>query len=100
MLRQIIKLHCQTILTTTTAAGALTFVPGLVYNQYQHGDFLNFYGTFTVTSVRHLGKFRNPNAEQNWITVIEAVTPFSSEYINPMTNTSGQQIFTSAEAGD
>jgi hypothetical protein len=88
------------LLTSTTQAGGLTFTPGLPFNTFQHGNILTFQGQFTVTSVRHMGRFRNPNSETNWITVIEAVTPGTEGSLVPIANTSGQQIFNSAEAGD
>ena len=84
------------ILTTASQSGGLTFMPGLLFNTYQHGNVLTFQGEFTVTTVRHIGRFRNPNAEQNWITVIEAVTPGSDSEGNPIPvpNVSGEQTFT------
>jgi hypothetical protein len=81
------------ILTTVTQAGALTFNPGLFFNTFQHGNVLTFQGQFTVTSVRHIGRFRNPNAAENWVTVIEAVTPGSEGSLVPVPNSSGQQTF-------
>jgi hypothetical protein len=81
------------ILTTSTGQGALGFTPGLPFNTFQHGNVLLFQGQFTVTSVRHMGRFRNPSAEQNWVTVIEAVTPGTEGSTIPAPNISGQQTF-------
>jgi hypothetical protein len=75
------------ILTSTAQAA------GLYLNNFQHGNVLLFQGEFTVTSVRHMGRFRNPNAEQNWVTVIEAVTPGTEGSLIPAPNISGQQTF-------
>jgi hypothetical protein len=86
------------ILTSATQSGGLTFMPGLVFNTFQHGNILTFQGQFTVVSVRHMGRFRSPAADQNWITVIEAVTPGNDSEGNPIPvqNISGEQIFTPA----
>jgi hypothetical protein len=82
------------ILTSASETGGLTFTPGLPFNAYQHGNVLTFQGTFTVVSVRHMGRFRSPAADQNWITVIEAVTSGSSQDpIAPVLNSSGIQTF-------
>jgi hypothetical protein len=82
------------ILTTSTASGALTFQPGLVFNQYQPGNQLLFQGQYTVTAVRHMGRFRSPNAESDWVTVIEAVTPGAEGSLVPaIISTAGQQSF-------
>jgi hypothetical protein len=37
----------------------------------QKGNTLNFSGDWTVTSVRHVGKYRSPQYD-NWVTIIEA----------------------------
>jgi hypothetical protein len=81
------------LLTTVTQAAGIAFQTGLVYNTFQHGNVLTFQGQFTVVSVRHMGRFRNPNAEQNWITVIDAVTPGTEGSLVPAPNVSGQQTF-------
>jgi hypothetical protein len=86
------------VLTTSSARGGL----GLVLNTFAHGNLLLFQGTFAVQSVRHMGRFRSPAADQNWITVIEA-TADPTQGGNPIAavaNTAGQHIFNSAEAGD
>jgi hypothetical protein len=83
------------ILTTVSGPQAgLTFIPGLNFNQYQSGNVLLFQGQFTVTAVRHMGRFRSPDAESGWVTVIEAVTPGSEGSLVPaIVSTAGQQSF-------
>jgi hypothetical protein len=85
------------ILTTTTQAGAMTLYPGMPFNQYQHGAVLNFQGAFDVIGIRHLGRFRNPNAEQNWVTIINAISGGATlaQQAAAIRNISGQQTFTS-----
>jgi hypothetical protein len=39
----------------------------------QNNNVLAFQGSWTVTSVRHIGKFRSPSMD-SWVTIIEAVT--------------------------
>ena len=72
---------------TSTVAGA-------------NGNLLNFQGTWQVTGLRHIGKFRSPSMDA-WITVITAVTDGGSststsaptDQPNGPDNQSGEQVF-------
>jgi hypothetical protein len=87
------------ILVSTTEAGAFGLLPGSQWQQYQPGDFLNFQGTFQVIGVRHMGRFRNPNAESNWITVINALYGSAPGALGAaIANQSGQQTFGPVQA--
>jgi hypothetical protein len=94
------------ILTTTTGGqsgstpvgGITTFLPGSPWLQYQPGDVLNFQGTFLVISVRHIGRFRNPNAESNWVTIINALLPGATSGGITAPNQSGLQTFGPVQA--
>lgn len=83
------------ILVTTTEAGAYRFLLGPT----KESDILNFQGTFDVIAVRHMGRFRNPDASSNWVTVIEAIVPGSVGAGNFVSNQSGQQIFINQPGG-
>jgi hypothetical protein len=66
----------------------------------QNNNVLAFQGSWTVTGVRHIGKFRSPGMD-SWVTIIEAVTGGSSGGGSNTTtdaptgpdNTGGKQTF-------
>jgi hypothetical protein len=58
------------LLVSTPRNASSMFIGGQIL-QYQPGDVLNFQGTWTVISVRHVGKFRQPTGE-SWVTIIDA----------------------------
>jgi hypothetical protein len=70
----------------------------------QNNNVLAFQGTWTVTGVRHIGKFRSPSMD-SWVTVIEAVTEGSSgggggdSTPSGPANTSGEQSFKTTGEG-
>jgi hypothetical protein len=52
-----------------TPSGVASLGAGAILNQ--HGNILNFHGSWIVKSVRHVGKFRQPTGE-SWVTIIDA----------------------------
>lgn len=64
------------------------------------GDYLTFQGTWDVQTVRHIGKFRDPQWNA-WITIIEAIQNGGGSGAQPSgaANTGGQQTFTNAPGG-
>lgn len=65
-----------------------------------NGNYLTFQGTWNVQSLRHIGRFRDPQWNA-WITIIEAVqngTGSSGGSSNPAPSTGGVQTFTPSGA--
>ena len=92
----------QNVLVTTfnTGEGSSTFYPSLPFLKYQPGAALTCQGSFMVKSIIHRGHFRNPNAENNWVTTIDAIPNLPTLPTgNNVVNQSGKQVFTSAVGG-
>jgi hypothetical protein len=94
-------------LITQTAQGAVSRYGGAAGINYSgSGTNLLFSGTWSVTGVRHIGKFRDPGMDA-WVTLIKAVTTQASTNTNTLptstpspapggaANQSGQQPFES-----
>lgn len=81
-----ITLPANTLATVGGAKGAFSEQnPAQGSVTTQNNNILAFQGVWTVTGVRHIGKFRSPSMD-SWVTVIEAVTG-SSGSGNSGTNT-------------
>jgi hypothetical protein len=79
------------LLVSTPRSASNLFIAGDLL-QYQPGDVLNFQGEWEVTSVRHVGRFRQPTGE-NWVSIIDAITPFTTGGGETITTSSGKQTF-------
>lgn len=80
------------LLLSTPRSAASMFLGGQIL-QYQPGDVLLFQGKWTVINVRHVGRFRQPTGE-SWVTIIDAVAPFSSAIgTSTWTSSGGLQTF-------
>jgi hypothetical protein len=85
----------QNTLMNIAGSGQNSFIPGAPQWAVQSGiNALNFQGTFIVTSVRHIGNFRQPTGEA-WITLINCTPNFSAAQYDAGAVIGGQQIFNS-----
>jgi hypothetical protein len=96
-------------LVTQTYSGAVNRMAPDIAGEYGGGlNNLNFQGTWEVTGLRHVGKFRDPSMDA-WVSIINAVTNTSGA-TSPSTtaptnapggpaNQSGQQSFKSTGEG-
>jgi hypothetical protein len=61
-------------LVTQTYSGAVNAMAPDIGGEYSGGtNYLTFQGTWQVTGIRHIGKFRDPSMD-SWVTIINAVT--------------------------
>jgi hypothetical protein len=92
----------ENLLVNLTAGQALMLNPPgsiLGSNQYEHGNILLFTGAWQVTSLRHMGHYRQTSGT-DWVTVIEANA--SSNFVNAgagIAQTGGQQTFSPSPGG-
>ena len=95
-------------LVTQTYSGAVNRMAPDIAGEYGSGlNNLNFQGTWEVTGIRHVGKFRDPGMD-SWVSIINAVTNTSgatpgstapTDAPSGPANQSGQQSFKSTGEG-